>query len=125
MVLMRHSLLVTCLLLTAWTDPAGKLIEQNPTANAAGVSVVEKSTTGIAVDDDALAVGPAETTKQLIEFDAVAIAPVPTEDVPRAQVALPELPAPLAGNSLAALDAVADGFDFTPARPGRAGVKSN
>ena len=109
---MRHSLLVTCLLLTAWTDPAGRLIEQNSSANATGVSAVEKSTTGVAIDD-APAGGPAETTKQLIEFDAVAIAPIP----PQEKVSLPELPAPLAGNSLAALDAVADGFDINPARP--------
>lgn len=110
---MRHSLLVTCLLLTAWTDPAGKLFEQNPTAKAAGVSVVEKSTTGVAIDD-APGVGPAETTKQLIEFDAVAIAPIPSQETSRQELSLPELPAPLAGNSLAALDAVADGFEFSP-----------
>jgi soluble lytic murein transglycosylase-like protein len=111
---MRHSLLVTCLLLTAWTDPAGNFIEQNPSANAAGVSVVEKSTTGLAASNDEPVLGPAETTKQLIEFDAVAIAPIPRDDK---KAWLPELPAPLAGNSLAALDAVADGFDFEPARP--------
>jgi hypothetical protein len=114
---MRHSLLVTCLLLTAWTDPAGKLFEQNPSAKAAGVSVVEKSTTGVAIDT-ASATGPAETTKQLIEFDDVAIAPIPREEIypemSRQELWLPELPAPLAGNSLAALDAVADGFDLSP-----------
>ena len=113
---MRHSLLVTCLLLTAWTDPAGKLLEQNPSANATGISVVEKSTTGIAVNDDLPGVGPAETTRQLIEFDDVALAPIPRLDSPK-EVLRSESLAPSAGDALAALDAVADGLDFTPSRP--------
>jgi soluble lytic murein transglycosylase-like protein len=112
---MRHSLLVTCLLLTAWTDPAGKLIEQNPSANANGVSVIEKSTTGVASDDTPPA-GPAERTKQLIEFDAVAVAP-PPRDEPNPYWALRELPAPISVNAFAALDAVADGFDINPTGP--------
>ncbi len=111
--MMRHSLLVTCLLLTAWTDPAGRLLEQNQTASAAGASVVEKSTTGLAIND-APAAGPAETTKQLIEFDDVAMAPI-SLDSPREDLARENLPT--SGDALAALDAVADGFDFAPARP--------
>jgi soluble lytic murein transglycosylase-like protein len=109
-------LLETCLVLTAWTDPAGKLLEQNPSANATGVLVVEKSTTGIATKDDTFGAGPAETTKQLIEFDDVAVAPIPGLDSPRELLRADSL-VPSTGDALAALEAVADGFDFTPARP--------
>jgi soluble lytic murein transglycosylase-like protein len=109
---MRHSLLVTCLLLTAWADPAGNLIEHNSINASAGASVAEKTTDDTAAERDAFT-GPAETTQQLIEFDDVAIAPVPQDDPgPKA-----ELPLPRSVDALAALDAVADGFDLTPAQP--------
>jgi soluble lytic murein transglycosylase-like protein len=109
---MRHSLLVTCLLLTAWADPAGNLTDPNSMTAAAGASVVEKTTDGSAAERDAYA-GPAETTKQLIEFDDVAIAPVPKDESP----VTAESPLRPSVDALAALDAVADGFDLTPARP--------
>jgi soluble lytic murein transglycosylase-like protein len=109
---MRHSLLVTCLLLTAWADPAGNLTDPNSMTAAAGASVVEKTTDGSAAERDAYA-GPAETTKQLIEFDDVAIAPVPKDESP----VTAESPLRPSVEALAALDAVADGFDLTPARP--------
>jgi hypothetical protein len=72
----------------------------------AGASVAEKTTDGSAAERDAFA-GPAETTQQLIEFDDVAIAPIP-EDESTVQA---ESPLPSTGDALAALDAVADGFD--------------
>jgi soluble lytic murein transglycosylase-like protein len=98
---------VTCLLLSAaWVSPAGRLIEPNTTTAAAGVSVAEKTTDGSAAERDAFA-RPAETTQQLIDFDEVAIAPVP-KDEPAAEA---ESPLPPTGDALAALDAVADGFD--------------
>jgi hypothetical protein len=104
---MRHSLLVTCLLLSAaWISPAGSLIEPNSTNAATGASRFEKTTDGSAAENDGYT-GPAETTQQLIDFDEVAIAPIP-KDESRIEA---ESPAPLAGDALAALDAVADGFD--------------
>jgi soluble lytic murein transglycosylase-like protein len=104
---MRHSLLVTCLLLSAaWVSPAGSLIEPNSMTAAAGVSKVDKTTDGSAAERDAF-VRPAETTQQLIDFDEVAIAPVPKDE----STAEAESPLPSTGDALAALDAVADGFD--------------
>jgi soluble lytic murein transglycosylase-like protein len=103
---MRHSLLVTCLLLTAWVDPAGNLIEPNSVNAVAGVPMLDSTTDGRSAKDDALA-APAETTQQLIDFDAVAIAPIPKDE----PVSKAESPLPLSGDALAALDAVADGFD--------------
>jgi soluble lytic murein transglycosylase-like protein len=104
---MRHSLLVTCLLLSAaWVSPAGSLIEPNSTNALAGASMVEKTTDGSAAERDAYT-GPAETTQQLIDFDEVAIAPIPKDE---SRIGA-ESPAPPAGDALAALDAVADGFD--------------
>jgi soluble lytic murein transglycosylase-like protein len=108
---MRHSLLVTCLLLTAWVDPAGNLIEPNTMNAVAGVSTVEKATDGRAAERDVFA-GPPETTQQLIDFDDVAVAPIPADQTPvQTESALPQ-----SGDALAALDAVADGFDLVPAQ---------
>jgi soluble lytic murein transglycosylase-like protein len=107
---MRHSLLVTCLLLTAWVDPAGNLIEPNPTNAVAGVSAAGTATDDSAAERGMLAVPP-ETTNQLIELDE-AIAPVPKDD----SAAETETPLPQSGDALAALDAVADGFKLTLAQ---------
>jgi soluble lytic murein transglycosylase-like protein len=115
---MRHSLLVTCVLLTAWVDPAGNLIEPNSMNAAAGVPVAAKATVGVGERD--VYAGPPETTKQLIEFDDVAIAPIPVavapgpadEPTPEADKLLPR-----SVDALAALDAVADGFDLIPVQP--------
>jgi hypothetical protein len=104
---MRHSLLVTCLLMSAaWVSPAGSLTEPNSTTATTGVSRFEKTTDGSAVERETLT-GPAETTQQLIDFDDVAIAPIPKDE----STINAESAAPRAGDSLAALDAVADGFD--------------
>lgn len=109
---MRHSLLVTCLLMSAaWVSPAGSLIEPNSMNAFAGASVVEKTTDGNAADREAFN-GPAETTQQLIDFDDVAIAPIP-KDEPTLNA---ESMLPPAGDALAALDAVADIFDVPTQR---------
>lgn len=109
---MRHSLLVTCLLLTAWADPAGNLIEPNSMNAVAGVPAGGKATDGRSAGRDASA-APPETTTQLIEFDEVAIAPVPAGEATSDRQGRPPQPA----DALAALDAVADGFDLAPAKP--------
>jgi hypothetical protein len=74
--------------------------------------MVAKTTDGSAVERDAYA-GPAETTKQLIEFDDVAVAPIP-DDKPFSEAELPLRPSV---DAFAALDAVADGFDLAPMAP--------
>lgn len=105
--MMRHALLVTCLLLSvAWVSPAGSRIERNSATAEAGVSMVNKTTDGSAAERDAFA-RPAETTQQLIDFDEFAIAPVPKDE----STVEAESPLPSSGDALAALDAVADGFD--------------
>jgi hypothetical protein len=103
---MRHSLLVTCLLLTVWVDPAGNIASSKMSAIAAGVSVVEKTTEGRGIGTDDVATRPAETTKQLIEFDDVAIGPPPGDE-----------PEYVSGDALAALDAVADGLILVSQEP--------
>jgi hypothetical protein len=103
---MRHSLVVTCLLLTAWADPVGNLSQPAPATP--GFSVVEKSTDGRAADESA-AVDPPETTRQLIEFDDIALAPPSNPE--------PEQVTSISGDALAALDAVADGLVLIPLEP--------
>jgi hypothetical protein len=109
---MRHSLLVTCLFLAAWVDPAGNLIEPNSMNATAGVPVLGKTTNGRGAERDDSA-GLPETTRQLIEFDDVAIATIPKDD-PSSKA---ESQFRSSVDALAALDAVADGFDLTPAQP--------
>jgi hypothetical protein len=98
---MRHSLLATCLLLTAWAEPTGKLVQPELPPTDSGFSRIEKTTDGRALDDD-LAIAPVETTKELISFDDVRVSNS------RQQLSN------LSGDALAALDAVADGFTLSP-----------
>jgi hypothetical protein len=88
--------------LTAWTDPAGNLNQPTSAVNVAGISTVEKSTEGRADDSDAI-ISPAETTKQLIEFDDVAVSAPPSNPTTY-----------ISGDMLAALEAVADGLILVP-----------
>src|SRR4051812_4428186 len=102
---MRQPLIVlTCLLLTAWAEPAG-ILDQRPVESAVAVSVVEKTTDGTAVEND-WPTGPAETTQQLTNFDepAEAAAPITNSEPPKYE----------SGDALAALDAIADEFGLTP-----------
>jgi soluble lytic murein transglycosylase-like protein len=103
---MRQPLIVlTCLLLTAWAEPAGVLDQRTPAESAIAVSVVEKTTDGAAVEND-WPTGPAETTQQLTNFDepAEAVAPVADSEPQKYQ----------SGDALAALDAIADEFGLAP-----------
>jgi hypothetical protein len=102
---MRHSFLVTCLLLTAWTEPAGNVTQPMPLVAVAGNSVMDKTTEGRATGNDEIA-SPAETTKQLIEFDDVAVSAPQSE--PKATTTY------ISGDALAALEAVADGLILVP-----------
>jgi hypothetical protein len=103
---MRHSLLATCLLLTAWVEPTGNSLVPEPPAETPALTVVEKTTVGRAIDEQVSA-GPAETTKEIISFDDVAMQSPPTAP----------LPPSISGDALAALDAVADGLMLVSPEP--------
>jgi soluble lytic murein transglycosylase-like protein len=110
---MRQTLIVlTCLLLTAWAEPAGNFDWPEPVDNSPAVSVVEKTpvgtasqTVGAASEND-WPTGPAETTQQLTNFDEPndATAPVANSEPQKFE----------SGDALAALDAIADEFGLAP-----------
>ncbi len=97
---MRRSLVLSCLLLSAWAAPANNAV--SPTASTGAAE--PETTVAIAAGEPEPAISPAETTEQVTAFDE------------------PSQPSPLqieSGDALAALDAVADeyGVSLSPRVP--------
>jgi len=118
--MVRYSLALSCLLLAGWTEPAGIFSAPAAPETATAISVVTKNAATAEVR-----FGPAETTGQLTDFDEPMVAslestnsggtPIKEDEKSDEPTVNADSDFATSGDSLASLDAVADGFALAEA----------